>query len=57
MFIGYADNHDADCYEMLDPVKGMVHLIQDIAWLDRMYYPKKNEGLHMTKCPRKKVTM
>jgi len=38
MFVGYATNHDGDCYEMLDPTTGTIYVSRDIIWLKRMYY-------------------
>jgi hypothetical protein len=33
MFVGYAVDHDGDCYEMLDVNSGTVYVTRDIVWL------------------------
>ena len=38
MFVGYALNHDGDCYRMYDPLTKRVHVTRDIKWLHRMYF-------------------
>jgi len=42
MFVGYALDHDGDCYEMLDPVKGTIYVTRDVVWMQRMYYKGKD---------------
>ena len=37
MFVGYADNHAGDCYEMLNLKTRQVLLSRDVQWLNRMY--------------------
>ena len=38
MFIGYARDHDGDCYRMWNPVPDGVHVSRDIIWLLCMFY-------------------
>ena len=38
MFIGYALNHDGDCYKMWDPKTGGVHETRDVIWLKRFFF-------------------
>jgi hypothetical protein len=33
MFVGYALNHEGDCYRMWDPLTQRVHVMRDIIWL------------------------
>jgi hypothetical protein len=33
MFVGYAEEHPGDCYEMWDPTANRVHKTRDIMWL------------------------
>ena len=40
VFIGYAKDHDGDCYKMWNPDTNGVHTTRDIIWLRRMYYRK-----------------
>jgi hypothetical protein len=40
MFVGYAVDHDGDCYEMLDVDSGTIYVTRDIVWLKRMYFIK-----------------
>eukprot|EP00980_Cylindrotheca_fusiformis_P029498 scaffold23492_cov240-Cylindrotheca_fusiformis.AAC.1 len=43
LFVGYAEKHTGDTYEMWNPVTGRVHLSRDIRWLNRMFYsPREN---------------
>ena len=41
LLVGYAVDHDGDCYEMWDPVLGSVHVTRDVVWLKKMYYQEK----------------
>jgi hypothetical protein len=41
MFVGYAKDHEGDCYQMWDPKTKRVHETRDIIWLRRMYYTTK----------------
>ena len=43
LMVGYAVDHDGDCYEMWDPEKGTVHVTRDVVWLKKMYY-KEQQG-------------
>mmetsp|Transcript_18815 Transcript_18815/g.23344 ORF Transcript_18815/g.23344 Transcript_18815/m.23344 type:complete len:1201 (+) Transcript_18815:436-4038(+) len=40
MMIGYADNHDGDVYQMLNPKTERVVVTRDVIWLHRMFYSK-----------------
>ena len=40
MFVGYADNHDGDCYEMLNWSTKRITLTRDVRWLNKMYFDK-----------------
>ena len=41
VFVGYATDHDGDCYRMWDPITGRVHQLRDVIWLYWMYYAKQ----------------
>jgi hypothetical protein len=41
MFVGYAKDHEGDCYQMWDPKTKRVHETRDIIWLRRRYYATK----------------
>jgi hypothetical protein len=38
MFIGYAKDHEGDCYQMWNPKTEGVHTTRDVIWLRRMFY-------------------
>jgi hypothetical protein len=38
MFIGYAKDHEGDCYGMWNPKTSGVHTTCDVIWLRRMFY-------------------
>jgi hypothetical protein len=38
MFIGYAKDHEGDCYQMWNPKTSGVHSTRDVIWLRRMFY-------------------
>jgi len=42
-FVGYADNHEGDCYRMWDPKQHYIYITRDIIWLKRMYFPQPPE--------------
>ena len=44
MFVGYPENHSANCWEMYNPKTKGVHTTCDVVWLRRMYFAKPNEG-------------
>jgi len=44
IFVGYATQHDGDCWRMYDPETGRVSQSRDVIWLNRMYYEKSNAG-------------
>jgi hypothetical protein len=39
MFVGYAKDHEGDCYQMFNPKTDGVHTTRDVIWLRRMFYP------------------
>lgn len=39
MFVGYATNHDEDCYWMLNVETMHVLITSDVIWLKRMHFP------------------
>ena len=45
IFVGYADNHDADCYRMYNP-ETQVSETRDVTWLKRMYYTTARADLN-----------
>lgn len=51
MFVGYAPNHDGDCFEMWDPIKGTVHTSRDMIGLKRMYYQRPDKIKHQWEEP------
>jgi hypothetical protein len=40
IFIGYAKDHEGDCYRMWNPLTNGVRTTRHIIWLRRMYYSK-----------------
>ena len=38
--VGYAKNHEGDCYRMWHPPTGAIYETRDILWLRRMYFIK-----------------
>jgi len=50
MFIGYATDHDGDCYRMWNPKTNRVHETRDVVWLRRMFY-EKVEGAQLPSPP------
>jgi hypothetical protein len=38
MFVGYAKDHEGDCYQMYNPKTDGVHTTCDVIWLRRMFY-------------------
>jgi hypothetical protein len=38
MFVGYAKDHEGDCYQMWNPKTSGVHATRDVIWLRRMFY-------------------
>ena len=38
IFVGYALNHDGDCYRMCDPATERVHVTRDVIWMQKMYF-------------------
>ena len=47
VFIGYAANHDGNCYRMWNPDTNMVMMSRDVVFLQRMFFEK--ETLEATK--------
>lgn len=43
MFVGYADDHAGDVYEMWDPKTKRIHKTRDVIWLKRMFYEKPKD--------------
>jgi hypothetical protein len=37
MFVGYAIDHEGDCYRMWDPNTSGIHETRDIVWMRRMF--------------------
>jgi hypothetical protein len=44
IFVGYAEDHSADCYRMWDPKTYSIHDTRDVVWLRRMYFPQRVVG-------------
>ena len=42
LFIGYATQHEGDCWRMYKPETKRVSQTQDVIWLNRMFYEKPN---------------
>jgi hypothetical protein len=40
VFVGYAVNHEGDCYLMWNPTTMRVFTTRDVIWLNRFYYSK-----------------
>jgi hypothetical protein len=47
VFIGYAANHEGDCYRMWNPTTGMVMLSRDVVVLQHMFFEKANSEATM----------
>jgi hypothetical protein len=52
MFVGYAVDHDGDCYEMLVINNGTIYVTRDVVWLKRMYFRQspsedEEEGIYL----------
>ena len=45
-FVGYAENHVADCHRMWEPIKHYVYVTRDIIWLKRMCHSKNEASVH-----------
>ena len=41
MFIGYANNHDGDCYRMFNPKTDDVSKTRDMIWLRQIFMRNK----------------
>lgn len=53
MFVGYADSHAGDCYEMLNLQTRHIMQSRDIQWLNCMYYATdNNDNLLVTSAPK-----
>ena len=42
IFVGYADKHGRDCYQMFNPITRQISETRDVMFLRRMYYPRSN---------------
>ena len=38
IFVGYADQHASDCYQMFNPTTKRIRITRDVRWLKRWYY-------------------
>jgi len=47
LFIGYAKQHEGDCWCMYNPETKRVSQMQDVIWLNHMYYEKPNANTTM----------
>jgi hypothetical protein len=43
MMVGYATDHEGDCYIMWNPETSRVYTTRDITWLNRFFYTKPIE--------------
>jgi hypothetical protein len=41
MFVGYAIDHEGDCYRMRGPNTSRIHETRDIIWMQRMFYQQQ----------------
>ena len=39
MLVGYADNHEGNCYRMFNLPRNTIMESHNVTWLRRMYYP------------------
>ena len=44
VFVGYAVDHEGDCYLMWNPATMRVHTTRDVIWLNRFYYRQNTQG-------------
>jgi hypothetical protein len=51
MMVGYALNHDGDCYRMWDPKTARVHETRDVTWLHRMFFQQEVPATDMAMEP------
>ena len=42
LFVGYATQHEGDCWHMYNPETKRILQMRDVIWLNRMYYKKVN---------------
>ena len=42
MFVGYAEGHVGDCYQMWNPITNKVYESRDVVFLQRMFYVKSD---------------
>jgi hypothetical protein len=42
LFVGYATQHEGDCWRMYNPETKKVSQTRDVIWLNRMYYEEPN---------------
>ena len=43
IMVGYANEHNGDCYRMYDPINHCIYQTRDVVWLKHMYYPKPTD--------------
>jgi hypothetical protein len=43
IFVGYAIDHEGDCYQMWDPITERIHKTCDIIWLNRIFYKRPDK--------------
>jgi hypothetical protein len=48
MFMGYASNHEGDCYRMWNPNTKKASMTCDIVLLNRMFFRKPTKPVHKT---------
>ena len=45
MMVGYADNHEGNCFRMFNPLRNSIIESRNVTWLRRMYYPRLDADL------------
>jgi hypothetical protein len=48
IFLGYPHNHAPDTYCIWDSRSKQVHIIWDIIWLNKMFFPKLNTNIEIS---------
>ena len=54
MFVGYPQNHGANCWLMYNPITKGTHVTRDVVWLRRMYYPSPRQPAELA-VPRNQI--
>ena len=45
MMVGYADDSEGNCYQIVNPLRNSIVESCDVTWIRRMYYPRRNADI------------